>query len=49
MTKEDVFNLVSGGGTLTFALVVWMELRGLRQELHDVLLRLLGEKDGKAG
>lgn len=49
MTKEDVFNLVSGGGTLTFALVVWMELRAIRAELHDVMMRLLnGKGEGKA-
>jgi glycerate-2-kinase len=39
MDQEMVIQLVSGGGTLMFAVAVWMELRELRGVLTKLLLR----------
>lgn len=45
MDQETVIQLVSGGGTLTFAVAVWMELRELRAVLTRLLLAEAARED----
>jgi hypothetical protein len=40
MTFEMIQALIESGGTLAFSLLVWWELRTMRQEMTSILNRL---------
>ena len=42
MTVPEIIQIVDLGGTLCFALLVWQEIRGMRQESLALMIEIKG-------
>jgi hypothetical protein len=42
MTVAEIIQIVDLGGTLSFAVIVWMEIRGMRKESFALMQEIRG-------